>query len=146
MRAYCCCSAGRPKLIKKTLKALIRACLPPTILHVVVPYDEEETYRKSLRNYTFVTVLGADRGLVNQKMAFRSHVPVNTEIVFIDDVTGKSLCDEAFFFKRVDLLGESCVRPLYFCKNDPHLKEEDNSDCLCRLRALLSSTDNEEDI
>jgi hypothetical protein len=112
----------------------------------VVPYDEEETYRKSLRNYTFVTVLGADRGLVNQKMAFRSHVPVNTEIVFIDDVTGKSLCDEAFFFKRVDLLGESCVRPLYFCKNDPHLKEEDNSDCLCRLRALLSSTDNEEDI
>jgi hypothetical protein len=139
MRAFCCCSAGRPKLIRQTLKALIRACLPPTILHVVVPYDEEKTYRKSLQNYTFVTVIGADRGFDNQKTAFRSYVPETTEIVFIDDVisdcpgqSGQSVG----WFKRVDLLGSNnSLKPLYFCKNDPRLKEEDNSDCLCRLRS-----------
>jgi len=160
MRAFCCCSAGRPELIKKTLTTLIRACLPPTILHVVVPHDEVETYKKSLEDYTFVTILGAERGLVKQRMAFRSHVPVNTEIVFIDDdITAIKIKNEGnlshctdinavadHIFKRIDLLGgvypiinknwmsetisepAFCVGALYFCKNDPRLKEWDEGD------------------
>lgn len=81
---WACCSSGRPEMLKaKTLTTLANSGFVGT-LFVCVPHGEMATYTRALSEH-FVILIGADKGLVNQRKHIRSMWPPGQEIVFIDD-------------------------------------------------------------
>ena len=84
---WACCSSGRSDtIVGKTLTTLNDAGFIGTVF-VCVPHDELVTYSNALKNYPVILV-GAKKGMVNQRKHIRDMWPPGQEIVFIaDDVT-----------------------------------------------------------
>jgi len=83
---WCCCSSGRPEMLKrKTLATLERGRFQGS-LYVVVPSEEVVTYQQALRDApVHCIVLHCVKGLVRQRQFFRDQMLPGTEIVFVDD-------------------------------------------------------------
>jgi len=86
---FACCSSGRPqKFCQKTLATLSRGGFKGT-LWLCVPYEELEAYSESLdsdnMNRISITLIGAKKGLVNQRKHIRGMLPDRLKILFMDD-------------------------------------------------------------
>jgi hypothetical protein len=86
---YACCSSGRPqKFCQKTLATLSRGGFKGT-LWLCVPYEELEAYSEALdsdkKNRVSITLIGAKKGLVNQRKHIRGMLPDRLKILFMDD-------------------------------------------------------------
>jgi hypothetical protein len=86
MITWICCSSKRSDSIcQKTLKTLHTAGFTDTIT-IIVPHDEVATYIPALEQSPVSYVLvGATKGLVEQRKAAREMFPEGAKMVFIDD-------------------------------------------------------------
>lgn len=79
------CSAGRPAILNvETLHMLKRGRLQAE-LHIVVPEEQLEEYRRILRTDMLYHLHGTQKGLTKQRAYARSLFPADEELVFVDD-------------------------------------------------------------
>ena len=86
---FACCSSGRSKkFCQKTLATLSRGGFKGT-LWLCVPFEEVEAYSAALdadnKNRISITLIGAKKGLVNQRKHIRDMLPDRQQILFMDD-------------------------------------------------------------
>jgi hypothetical protein len=81
---WACCSSGRPEMIKTKTLLTLANCGFTGDLFICVPHEEVATYTIALKGYPII-LIGAQKGLVNQRKHIRSLWPPGQEIVFIDD-------------------------------------------------------------